>query len=1058
MQVERHDPRSRRAPPRHPAFRSLERESAPLVGRMSTRCRVRIPARPTRSSRDARDPDDWLLAGMRAGTSLPNRSDRKGSGRVGSADADPAGRTTTCSRAGACRGRRVRSRRRRRTRRSGRPRSDRRRRGCRGRARRTACAPRPEAREEERAARRRLGPGIRARERALQVLRGGLAVAHVEAHAPAAAQRLADPQPARLRVDAEQVADQPGSSSRRWRRDPSRSRGTAPARPGSGRAARPRRAARLQGLEDRLLVEPLEEVPLAPGDAHGPSERAAALRDGRRESMSPISATPTAPSAQDAVAVEEHLLALAPGAARESADLHGVGIGEVETGEQALGGHREGVGDEHEGRVVGGGDRRRPRATRAGGASGSGRSAASRWKPCVAAPGMRPARSETAGHVLELASAADHAAGAAADHVRVAQGRRGPPPGPPRHVRRARRRGTGRRGRRGRRGARARRGRARCRGSRRDRFRRRRRRPSPWGTPCTAPAGIAGEPVAAAGPGGTTAAHPEIPMARLLPRLAPGSSPCCPSSRPRRSPEEDAAGRKPPKTVKVVRRPFTETIEVSGTFVPAAGDRGRLRARGLRGRPEGRHGGRRRPRRRRPGAGALRRRADHARHPRRRARPVHRARAPREAGGGARVPQASAGAAARAARDGARALGGGARHASWRSTSPPASRSPSTTSRARTTASRTRSRSSQQLERMYEADDLTEETEEIVIRRARRGLARTRTAFEWQKQRHERFLEITLPREEQDLKVDVEKKQLDLGSFGATSEPDLRRAEVELEKARTAFERQEKRMRDLRADRDALRLRAPADGYAVPGAFQGTAWKDLDGMRRDAGAGRAPEGAAGALHDRAPGQRRRADDGGGGRPAAVKTGLKAVVRPGRQAGPGARRDGRRGAARRERRQVRRCARPGADGSDADAGTVLQGRDRHAAGRERARGARRRPSAKDGDRHLVHRFADGQVEAREVQVGATSGEHTEILGGLEEGDRILAQAPKPRTTSSDATRRPLRGRAPRAPAALRAGRRGRGGALLGRAARRPVRRAGLARPRSGRRSRAASTTS
>lgn len=297
----------------------------------------------------------------------------------------------------------------------------------------------------------------------------------------------------------------------------------------------------------------------------------------------------------------------------------------------------------------------------------------------------------------------------------------------------------------------------------------------------------------------------------------------------------------------------------------------------------------------------------------------------------------------------------------------------------------------QQLERMYEADDLTEETEEIVIRRSRRSLARTRKSFEWAKQRHELFLEITLPKEEHDLKVDVEKKQVELRAYQATSAPDSRRAEIELEKARTSYERQEKRMRDLRADRDALRLRAPADGYAVHGAFVGTGWKDLSGMRRAL----VPDGRVKArqvlftvVH---PGNVAVRTAVGEADVLRLKSGQKAVVKP------GVKKDLSLDAT------VREVLRVGAGGkygvtlelAKTDRALMPGQSCKVEIVTRRVENALVVPTAaieKDGKRRLVHVFEDGKVEAREVQVGATSGKHAEILGGVEEGNRILAEAP------------------------------------------------------------------
>ena len=138
----------------------------------------------------------------------------------------------------------------------------------------------------------------------------------------------------------------------------------------------------------------------------------------------------------------------------------------------------------------------------------------------------------------------------------------------------------------------------------------------------------------------------------------------------------------------------------------------------------------------------------------------------------------------------------------------------------------------EQLEKMYQADDLTEETEAIVIRRTRRNLARLRRSFEWAQARHRVFMEITLPREDRDKEIDLRKKKTELQAYLVMSETDLRTIELGLEKARSDFARLEKRLRELREDRDHLRLRAPRDGYAVPGYFKTSSWQDPEGALR----------------------------------------------------------------------------------------------------------------------------------------------------------------------------------------------------------------------------------
>jgi multidrug efflux pump subunit AcrA (membrane-fusion protein) len=51
---------------------------------------------------------------------------------------------------------------------------------------------------------------------------------------------------------------------------------------------------------------------------------------------------------------------------------------------------------------------------------------------------------------------------------------------------------------------------------------------------------------------------------------------------------------------------------------------------------------------------------------------------------------------------------------------------------------------------------------------------------------------------------------------------------------------------------------------------------------------------------------------------------------------------------------------------------------------------------EDDKHLVYVLGkDGKHETRQVTIGRTDGDHTEILTGLHEGEEILLERPKPK---------------------------------------------------------------
>ncbi len=138
----------------------------------------------------------------------------------------------------------------------------------------------------------------------------------------------------------------------------------------------------------------------------------------------------------------------------------------------------------------------------------------------------------------------------------------------------------------------------------------------------------------------------------------------------------------------------------------------------------------------------------------------------------------------------------------------------------------------EQLEKMYKSDDLIEDTEEIVLKRARRSLDRARRYLDLARDHNRTFLEVELPDQEKNLEMDASQRREDLASWKAGSQYDLDLAGLALDKARDDLGRQKSRLGQLRQDVDHLRVVAPTDGYAVPGRFQDGKWQDVGAMTR----------------------------------------------------------------------------------------------------------------------------------------------------------------------------------------------------------------------------------
>ena len=133
-----------------------------------------------------------------------------------------------------------------------------------------------------------------------------------------------------------------------------------------------------------------------------------------------------------------------------------------------------------------------------------------------------------------------------------------------------------------------------------------------------------------------------------------------------------------------------------------------------------------------------------------------------------------------------------------------------------------------QLEKMYGEDDLTEETEEIVLKRARRALKRSEQSLAFRKIRQGWLFEETLPRDHEKRKTEVRKRTIEFDKLTKTLALEQRKKDIEHRKADVARKRLEKKLADLTVDRGLLTVRAPVSGgVAVPAAFREGKWERL---------------------------------------------------------------------------------------------------------------------------------------------------------------------------------------------------------------------------------------
>lgn len=298
-----------------------------------------------------------------------------------------------------------------------------------------------------------------------------------------------------------------------------------------------------------------------------------------------------------------------------------------------------------------------------------------------------------------------------------------------------------------------------------------------------------------------------------------------------------------------------------------------------------------------------------------------------------------------------------------------------------------------QLEKMYGAGDAVEETEKIVLARARRQLERTRIGLEFQRSRHQWFVDVDLPDEQRSLELGAAKEALELERATATAALALEQSRLELARAEAGFAKQEKALADLKRDREALVLKAPRAGLAVPGACVRGKWQGTEETLKELEPGGKLRAKAPIFTVVEPGVVTARTAVAEGKVLAVKPGAAVTLKP--AADDKARLAGR----------VRTVAPVASDGGF-PVTVEVDGRD-----------ARFLPGfsvkldivvrdAKDvvtvpvksvggeGDERFVHVLGDdGKPVRRDVKLGDTSDGRVEVVEGLAGGEAVLASPAK-----------------------------------------------------------------
>jgi multidrug resistance efflux pump len=125
-----------------------------------------------------------------------------------------------------------------------------------------------------------------------------------------------------------------------------------------------------------------------------------------------------------------------------------------------------------------------------------------------------------------------------------------------------------------------------------------------------------------------------------------------------------------------------------------------------------------------------------------------------------------------------------------------------------------------QLGKMYKEDELTEETEEIVLKRARRNLEQSRKRLGLVERRYQYGEEYSEPLLREGLANAAREKEKAFRDLKKSRDTARVLADLEIEKLDHGVAAGRKRLEELERDLAAMTLRAPIDGIVIHGGFE----------------------------------------------------------------------------------------------------------------------------------------------------------------------------------------------------------------------------------------------
>jgi multidrug resistance efflux pump len=122
-----------------------------------------------------------------------------------------------------------------------------------------------------------------------------------------------------------------------------------------------------------------------------------------------------------------------------------------------------------------------------------------------------------------------------------------------------------------------------------------------------------------------------------------------------------------------------------------------------------------------------------------------------------------------------------------------------------------------QLQKMYRSKDLTEDTEEMILKRQRFQVEQSEYGLKNSEIQRDTTLKVTLPRQEQQARDTAAKQTLALQKAKIVLPLELNQKRLTLARLKSESQKGAERLANLEKDREAMTIRAPADGVVYYG-------------------------------------------------------------------------------------------------------------------------------------------------------------------------------------------------------------------------------------------------